>query len=474
MTELAQALAALPTDWRSWEPEHKKRLIERLMGELARRKRDAWTPYPWQRPHTHPAGRKLGPCDEACLDLPPVTPAALGVWLLMGGRGTGKTDGSAQYVLDHVEGPPCNPKLPGGHRIAIVAPTLGDAVESCVTGVSGLQAYDPRVRHYTSTGGTYVAFPGGARGKLFGAHTPNDVERLRAGGNRCLVWVEEAAAMRQLGGVMEQSRLGLREGHAAHYVMSTTPKARPDLRAILDQPTTILTRGTTAQAHHLPEEFRDALYALYEGTRTGRQELGGELLEDVEGALWKATLVDPHRLAPGMQPQLRRVVVAVDPNAGGEDEAGVVTIGVGADKLPDKAGRLSDHGYVLADDSDRFTSSNGWARAAVQAYHRWGADAIVAETNNGGDMVGLTVHTVDPTVRYRSVTATRGKAVRAEPVVGLYEQGRMHHVGDFPKLEDQMTSWTEEAGYSPDRMDALVWGATDLLLSRSGGFAGVA
>jgi phage terminase large subunit-like protein len=468
-------LDRLPSGWRQWDKDAKAVLIARLQREVAARRRAAWEPYPWQRPHLHPPERPPGPCTLECLALPKAPPlGALETWLLMGGRGTGKTDGSSQYVLDHIAGPACDPKLPGGHRIAIVAPTLGDAVESCITGVSGLQAYDQRVRHYTSTGGTYVRFANGSRGKLFGAHTPNDVERLRAGGNRCLVWLEEAAAMRQLEGVITQATLGLRVGDSAHFVVSTTPKARPELRKLVEAPGTLKTWGRTKDAWHLPQPFRDALEAKWADTRVGRQELGGEVLEDVEGAMWTQVLIERTRLKPGEQPELGKVVVAVDPNAGGPDEAGIVVLGRGRYKLPDKSGRLQHHGYVLADESDHFTGSNGWARAAVQAYHRWGADAIVAETNNGGDMVGLTVHTVDPSVRYRSVTATRGKTVRAEPVVGLYEQDRMHHVGDFPKLEDQMTTWTDEAGYSPDRMDALVWAATDQLLKSVGGFAGVA
>jgi phage terminase large subunit-like protein len=142
--------------------------------------------------------------------------------------------------------------------------------------------------------------------------------------------------------------------------------------------------------------------------------------------------------------------------------------------MPDATGRACRHGYVLEDVSLACSSSAQWARAAVAAYHRWAADVIVAEVNNGGDMVGLTVHTIDPTVNYRSVRATRGKVRRAEPVVGLYEQRRIHHVGTFPELEDQQTSWTEDASYSPDRLDALVWGLTDALtVSRAGGFASV-
>lgn len=466
----------LPAGWESWEPQQKQQLLDSLQAAVAERRRRGWTPYPWQRPHVHPDERPAAPCDETCEqydDAPALQ--AHEVFLQMGGRGTGKTDGATHYVLRHINGPPCDARVKGGHRLAIVAPTLGDAIESCVTGPSGLQSYDPRVRHYSSTGGTYVRFPGGAIAKVFGAHTPTDVDRLRAGGNRCLVWLEEAAAMRQLGGVLEHSAFGLRVGPAPHYVASTTPKARPEIKELLQSDMSVVTRGTTQQATHLDEHVRRVLYRKYEGTSTGRQELGGELLDDIEGALWRRELIDTERLNPGHAPQLRRVVVAVDPNAGGPDEAGIIVAGVGAFDLPDRSGLVVPHGYVLADESEHFTGSDGWARAAVQAYHRWGADAIIAETNNGGDMVGLVVRTIDPTVRYKSVTATRGKAVRAEPVVGMYEQRRVHHVGSFPKLEDQQAEWTEEAGYSPDRMDALVWALTELMISPEvGGFASVA
>lgn len=468
-------LDALPADWETWEPAAKRRLVDELRGAIARKRVGSWEPYVWQRPHTHPAGRADGPCGPDCAEYPTAVIATLGAWLERGGRGTGKTDGASKYVLDHVNGPPCDRRLRGGHRLAIIAPTLGDAVESCVTGPSGLSAFDARVTAHSLTGGTYVRFPNGAQAKVFGAHTPPDVERLRAGGNRCLIWLEEAAAMRQLAGVLEHSAMGLRLGDHPHYVISTTPKTRPELKAIIADPDTVQTWGTTDQATHLHESVRSKYAAKFGGTNTGRQELGGELLEDVEGALWKRLLIDQERIELAQLPRLQRIIIAIDPNAGGGDEAGIIVIGVGAEQLPDRTGRLSRHGYVLEDLSLHCSSSAEWARAAVAAYHRWEADAIVAEVNNGGDMVGLTVHTIDPTVNYRDVRATRGKSVRAEPVVGLYEQRRMHHVGMFPELEDQQTSWTEESGYSPDRMDALVWAATAALLkSRSGGFASAA
>jgi phage terminase large subunit-like protein len=437
-------------DWREWDPAAKFRLIDRLEQRIFTIKAQRWKPYPWQTP-----------------------PRVIGVhetWLQLGGRGTGKTDGCSRYVIDHLNGEPCDPRLKGGHRIAIVAPTLGDAVEACVNGPSGLKSHDQRTLLRGGTGGTYVRFHGGAEGKLFGASTPQDVERLRAGGNRCLVWLEEVAAQRHLAQVMQHTRLGLRIGPTPHYIASTTPKPRAEIRALITDARTLVTKGKTSEAHHLDAQVRAVLEEMYAGTRLGRQELDAELLTDVEGALWQLWLIEQSRIKIVDRPELRRVVVAVDPNAGGPAECGIVAVGVGRDKMPDKLGRVVEHAYVLADRSARYRHPGEWAAAAIKLYQELGADAVVAETNNGGDMVGHVIHVEDPTVRYRAVTATRGKTIRAEPVVGLYEQLRVHHVGTFPKLEDQQTTWTDEPGSeSPDRMDALVWGLTDLLLGKRKG-----
>lgn len=435
--------------WQEWEPAAKQELLQRAKARLVKALLDQWEPYPWQ--------------------VQPRPLEAQETWLLMGGRGTGKTDGGAHAVLEHINGPVCDKRLKGGHRIGIVAPTLGDAAESAVRGPSGLQAYDPRVRLWGSTGGTYVRFHNGAEGKLFGASTETDVDRLRSGGNRCLYWLEEAAAMRHLGQVLEHTRLGLRIGPKPHFVATTTPKPRPELKALVHDKRTVLTRGRTEQAHHLAAEVRQVLEELYAGTRLGRQELAGELLDDVEGALWTEWLISRSRVGKAAVPDLRRVVVAVDPNAGGPDEAGIVVAGSSKDKMPDRLGMLQHHAYVLEDLSLHTERAGGWAEVAIAAYHRHQADAVVAEVNNGGDMVRDVIHTRDPSVRYRAVHATRGKAVRAEPVVALYEQDRAHHVGMLPQLEDQQTTWTDDADWSPDRMDALVWALTDLMLKRGGG-----
>ena len=458
--------------WRSWNVEQKKAALAAAQYAKARRVQAARQPYPWQRPHVHPDGWDLGPggtCTPACLDLPLADPiGALGMFLLMGGRGTGKTDGGSMYVLDHVNGPPCDPKVKGGHRLAIIAPTLGDAVESCVNGPSGLKAYDPRVYVTSSTGGTFVVFPNGARAKLFGANTENDTDRLRAGGNRCLAWLEEAAAMRYLGRVLEQLEMGLRLGPRAHTVATTTPRGRPEVMAWQHDPAVLITRGRTRDAHHLSAEWRERLEAKMEGTRLGRQELDGVVLDDVEGALWRQALIDltRHRDTAGrvspIPPPMRSIVVGVDPAGGGGDEVGIVVVGVGAEQLPDANGRLCDHLYVLEDASDHFADPGQWGARVVQVYRRWQANAVVGEINFGGDMVEHVLRTVDPGLPFTMVRASRGKARRAEPVVTLYELGRQHHVGVFPKLEDQMTTWTDGSDKSPDRMDAAVWASTHL------------
>jgi predicted phage terminase large subunit-like protein len=384
------------------------------------------------------------------------------IWLLLGGRGAGKTDGDAAYVDAHAKGPPCDPRLPGGHRVGIIAPTLGDAIEACVNGPSGLKAHNPDIRLVQTGGGSFVRWPNGAEAKLFGAHTRDDVERLRAGGNRCLVWTEELAAWRQLTEAWNHMRFGLRVGPRPHVVGSTTPKNRPlirDLAKRADDPTdtaVVITRATTDDNPHLAASVRADLYDAYAGTRLGRQELAGELLEDVEGALWTPQLLEAmHAAKPSTLPDMLRLVVAVDPSGtSGGDECGIVVAGRGVDR----------RAYVLDDVSMR-GSPDTWGHVAVAAYRDHSADRLLAEVNFGADMVQYVIETVDPTVLFTPVRASRGKVQRAEPVAALYEQGRVTHVDWFPELESQMTTWVPgESGFSPDRVDALVWALTDLML----------
>jgi predicted phage terminase large subunit-like protein len=381
------------------------------------------------------------------------------VWLLEGGRGSGKTDGAAAYVNR------CAVESP--IRISIIAPTLGDAVESCVNGPSGLKAHNSAIRLTQGMGGVHVRWPNGSEAKLFGAFSAEDVERLRAGGNRHLVWAEELAAWVKLKEAWDQMEFGLRLGERPRIVATTTPKPRKPYLAIRSDPRTILTGAPTLANPHLHQSVRDALERAYAGTRIGRQELNAEILTDVPGALWTYASFEDRREPPDMA----RVVVAVDPS-GGDDaenaEQGIVVAGLGVD------GR----GYVLADRSCRL-SPDGWGRRAIQAYLDHEADRIVWESNYGGQMVESNIKTVardmGVTVATKKVVASRGKQLRAEPVAALFEQGKVSLVPgeDFDDLIDQCTTWTQQSGTSPDRLDALVWALTELRVDqqrRAGAF----
>lgn len=373
-------------------------------------------------------------------------------WLMLGGRGSGKTDAGAHYVDRHAMGPACI-EGPVPHRIAIAAPTLGDARLTCVKGDSGIQAHDPAVRFVMTDGELY--WPNGAHGRIFGAYTPEDVERWR-GPQHCLVWADEFAAWRQLKDCWTHMRLGLRLGAHPKAIVTTTPKPRPLLKELMARADSVISRASTNLNPHLVAEVRRALYDLYAGTSLGRQELDGEIVDAVEGALWTRERIEHNR---AHIPPMQRVVVAIDPavtKRDDSDETGIVVVGLGVNR----------EGYVLKDLTLKGHPAE-WARTAVAAYHEHKADRIIAEANNGGEMVEYTIRTIDPNVPIRLVHASRGKRTRAEPVAALYEQNRIHHAMgvELTALEDQMCSWSASDGEdSPDRLDALVWGVTELML----------
>jgi phage terminase large subunit-like protein len=381
------------------------------------------------------------------------------IWLLLGGRGAGKTDAGAHAVDAHANGPACL-SGPTPHRIAVIAPTDPDAADTCVRGETGLLRANPRIRFTPGAKKTAdLTWPNGAEAQLFGAFTPEDVERVR-GPQHCLLWCEEFAAWRKLDDVWTLAAFGLRLGPHPKAILATTPKRRALLKDIMARPSTVVSHATTSQNPHLNAERRAELYALYGGTTIGRQELDAELIDDVEGALWTRGLIayarPPVVYPKGVEmPDLVRIVVAVDPavtNGPDSDETGIVVDARGSD------GR----GYTLDDLSCRASPAD-WARRAVQAYRDYGADRIVAEANNGGDLVATVIAQIDPLVPVTLVHAARGKVTRAEPVAALYEQGRWSHVRPFPELEDQMCSYTGKPGEdSPDRMDAHVWAASEL------------
>ena len=397
-------------------------------------------PYPWQVPPPQPWD----------------------IWIMLGGRGTGKTEAGARYINDHANGPACLDG-PTPHRMAIVAPSSDDAVDTCVRGETGLLSINGRVKF--SPGARLYAdltWPNGSEAMLFGTFGPEDVERFR-GPQHCLIWGDEFAAWRKLTESWDMIQFGLRLGPHPHMVLTTTPKRRPLLKELLAKPTTIRTHGKTSEAYGLPEEIRSKLLAQYGGTTIGRQELDAEIIEDVAGALWKREMIEAGRILSA--PPLSRVVVAIDPSATSTesaDEAGIIVAGI----------NWSQHGYVLADETVRASPAT-WARKAIAAFHEYKADRIIAETNNGGEMVEYVIHSIDPSVPFRAVHASRGKVTRAEPIAAQYEQGRWHHVGTYPQLEDQMCSWLP-GEKSPDRMDALVWAGTELLISEDNPWAQLA
>jgi phage terminase large subunit-like protein len=363
------------------------------------------------------------------------------VWLYVGGRGAGKTRAGAEWVHEQVQA--------GARRIALVGPTAGDVRDVMVEGESGIlncgqvrPTYEPSKRRLT--------WPNGAIATTYSADEP---DRLR-GPQHDAAWADEIAAWRYPA-AWDMMMLGLRLGTDPRVVATTTPKPVKLVRDLLQ--TATVTRSTTYDnLDNLAPTFREQILARYEGTRLGRQELMAELLEDVPGALWTRDLIERSR---GDAPEhLPRIVVAIDPAVtSGEQSDATGIIVVGADQ---------NVGWVLEDLSGRFPPDQ-WARLAVDAYRRWDADRIVAEANNGGDLVASVLHAVDRNVPVRLVRASRGKRARAEPVSALYEQGRIIHAGTFPELEDELCVWTPDTAESPDRLDAMVWGLTDLMLTRS-------
>lgn len=383
-------------------------------------------------------------------------------WLVMAGRGFGKTRTGAELTRREVE-------AGRSSRPALVAPTAGDARDIMVEGESGILAVSPPwFRPVYEPSKRRLTWPNGARATLYSADEP---DRLR-GPQHDFAWGDEVAAWRYPD-AYDQLMFGLRLGAHPRAVFTTTPKPVLLVRSIVKDPTCIISRGSTYENRaNLAPAFLQKIVAKYEGTRLGRQELLAQLLEDVEGALWTLSLIEQNRMSPatfGATP-LARIVVAIDPNVSSSadaDEAGVIVAAVGASKCPCGKERCA---YVLDDRSGRVPPIE-WARRGIQAYRDHKADRVVAETNNGGELVETQLRVVDSAVSYRGVHASRGKQTRAEPVEALYEQGKVHHVGGFPELEDQLTQWVPGSGMpSPGRLDALVWAITDLMLQSDSGF----
>ena len=337
-------------------------------------------------------------------------------------------------------------------NLALIAPTASDARDVLVEGSSGLLSISPAYfRPIYEPSKRRLTWPNGSRAILFSAEEP---DRLR-GPQFDFAYCDEFAAWRYLDETYDNLQMGLRLGTHPRQVITTTPRPLQRLIALLDSPDTMVTRGHTREnLDNVSPDFVQAVLARYEGTRLGRQELAAEILSDNPAALWQRSELDQHRIAQA--PALLRVVVGVDPAASASensDYTGIVVVGRGVD------GR----GYVLADCSLQ-ASPNRWGRAVVRAYEEFGAERVVAEVNNGGDMVESVLRTVSANLSYKGVHASRGKYARAEPVAALYEQGKISHIGQFAKLEDEMTEYDPVTSlHSPDRMDALVWALTEVM-----------
>jgi phage terminase large subunit-like protein len=374
-------------------------------------------------------------------------------WLILGGRGAGKTRAGAEWVKARALGL-WSSGGPVAERIALVAPTLGEARSVMIEGRSGLLGVhmeDERPRYEPSK--RQLTWPNGAMAQVFSADDP---ESLR-GPQFDLAWCDELAKWRHADEAWSMLAFALRLGSNPRVLVTTTPRPIPLLKRLLADRLTVVSRTRTLdnRAHLAPRFIADVM-ERYAGTRLGRQELDGELIDDDPDALFRRDQIESLRLRTA--PELRRIVVAVDPPASHGKRAnacGIVCAGLGHD----------DRVYVLDDATLRGARPSQWAAAAVALFHGRKADRVVAEVNQGGAMVEAVLREVDPTVSFRAVHARSGKRTRAEPVAALYEQGRVSHVGAFPELEDEMCTRIGASG-SSDRLDALVWAVSELVLNR--------
>ncbi len=358
------------------------------------------------------------------------------IWLFLGGRGAGKTRAGAEWVAEQI-------RARRARRVALIAATHADARNVMIEGPAGLLSvsegaeYEPSLRR--------VRWPGlGAEASVMSADEPDSIRGYQfeiAWGDEFCKWPEPQAAL-------DMVRMGLRLGDHPRMMITTTPRPIPALLALKDSDGCVLSSATTYDNKaNLPKVFLDAMKQTYGRTRLGRQELDGEIIEDVEGALWQREQIERLRLK--VAPTCERVVVGIDPPSG-KGTCGIVV-----------AGTMGEVGYVLGDYSKEMLSPQQWADRAADASEKYAADCVVAEANQGGEMVRSTLFHAHPNMKVKLVRASTGKKARAEPISGLYEQGRVHHAGVFAELEDQLCQY-DGTGKSPDRLDALVWALTEL------------
>ncbi|WP_054008614.1 DNA-packaging protein [Cypionkella psychrotolerans] len=390
--------------------------------------------------------------------LPPA--GAWKTWVIMGGRGAGKTRAGSEWVRAEVEGAG---SMDAGRsrRVALVGETVDQVIAVMIEGESGILACSPPDRRpeWQATK-KQLLWPNGAIAQVFSAHEPDSLR----GPQFDAAWVDELAKWPKAEQAWDQLQFGLRLGENPRQVVTTTPQNVGVLKDILKNPSTVMTHAPTeANRAYLAASFLQEVRTRYAGTTKGAQELDGLLIEDAEGALWTTAMLEAGRITE--VPRLQRIVVAVDPPVTGHgrsDECGIVVVGAITE-----GPTQNWQAVVLADCSVKGASPDQWARAAIAAMDRFGADRLVAEVNQGGDLVEGVIRQIDPLVPYRAVRASKGKMARAEPVSALYEQGRVSHVRGLAALEAQMLQMTRH-GYvgkgSPDRVDALVWALTDLIV----------
>ena len=373
-------------------------------------------------------------------------------WMILAGRGFGKTRTGAEWVRAQVESG-------AAKRIALVARTLPEAQSIMVHGESGIinisppwdkPTYEPSKRKLTWRSGAFAL--------AFSSHEP---DQLR-GPQFDAAWCDELASWEYPAQTWDNLTFALRLGRRPRSVVTTTPKSIELVRTLTNGPGVHVTRGTTFDnKDNLAPAFFNGIIEQYDGTRIGQQEIYAELIDEDEDAIWKREWIEKARLSS--HPPISRIVVAIDPAMStkpNSSETGIVVVG---------ADMRRKHAYVLADESGRLTP-NSWALRAAHLFDKFNATRIIAEDNAGGDMVKSTLkNAVERTLPYKGIKARRGKYIRAEPVAALYEQGRVHHVGRFPQLEDQMCTWTPDLGpsHSPDRADALVHAITELIIDRN-------
>jgi phage terminase large subunit-like protein len=395
--------------------------------------------------------------------LPPEPGIDWRVWLLLGGRGAGKTRAGAEWVRAQALGL-WDPQVtassgagPQRRRIALIGETFADVRRVMIEGASGLLSVHPeRERPVFEASNGRIVWPNGSVAHVFSAETPDSLR----GPQFEFAWCDEIAKWREPDQVWDMLQFALRLGASPRVCVTTTPRPLPFLKTLMADAATVTMRAATHDnAEHLAPGFVAEMERRYQGSVLGRQELLGEIVEGEQGALWRRDWIDAGRVSASGD--LRRIVVAVDPPVTAtktSDACGIVVAG------EDEQGQA----FVLADLTLEGREPHVWARAAVAAYHEFQADHIVAETNQGGDLVVAILKQMDENVPVRKVTATRGKWLRAEPVAALYAEGRVAHVGRFEKLEAQMMAFSGDGragGRSPDRLDALVWALTDLKLT---------